>query len=384
MRLIKTADIVIIGGGISGCSIAYNLAKKGINNIIILEKNYLASGATGRCGAGIRQQWGTEMNCKISKLSCEFFENAEEELQYKGNLEFKQGGYLILSSTEKEHDQFKKNIQLQNSLGIDSKLLSLDDAKQIVPSLNTEGLISATFHQKDGHLNPFHTTQAYADAAKKLGVQIYTFTEVTGIEVEADKIKGVHTNNGFISTNIVVNAAGGYSKQIGDMVGLDLPVYSERHQILVTEPIEPFLDPMIMSFSLNLYCQQVPHGGVIMGRGDDKEPRDLRITSSWHFLEEMAKTMTKILPPLKDIRVIRQWAGLYNMTPDRQPIYGSVDEIKGLYLAIGYSGHGFMFAPATGLLIAENILGEKNTINIESLHLNRFKKGELIFEPSVV
>lgn len=384
MRLIKTADIVIIGGGISGCSIAYNLAKKGINNIIILEKNYLASGATGRCGAGIRQQWGTEMNCKISKLSCEFFENAEEELQYKGNLEFKQGGYLILSSTEKEHDQFKKNIQLQNSLGIDSKLLSLDDAKQIVPSLNTEGLISATFHQKDGHLNPFHTTQAYADAAKKLGVQIYTFTEVTGIEVEADKIKGVHTNNGFISTNIVVNAAGGYSKQIGDMVGLDLPVYSERHQILVTEPIEPFLDPMIMSFSLNLYCQQVPHGGVIMGRGDDKEPRDLRITSSWHFLEEMAKTMTKILPPLKDIRVIRQWAGLYNMTPDRQPIYGSVDEIEGFYLAIGYSGHGFMFAPATGLLIAENILGEKNTINIESLHLNRFKKGELIFEPSVV
>ncbi|MBU5677485.1 FAD-binding oxidoreductase [Alkaliphilus sp. MSJ-5] len=382
--MIKTADIVIIGGGISGCSIAYNLAKKGVNNIIILEKNYLASGATGRCGAGIRQQWGTEMNCKISKLSCEFFENAEEELQYKGNLEFKQGGYLILSSTEKEHDQFKKNIRLQNSLGIDSKLLSLDDAKQIVPSLNTEGLISATFHQKDGHLNPFHTTQAYADAAKKLGVQIYTFTEVTGIEVEADKIKGVHTNNGFISTNIVVNAAGGYSKQIGNMVGLDLPVYSERHQILVTEPVEPFLDPMIMSFSLNLYCQQVPHGGVIMGRGDDKEPRDLRITSSWHFLEEMSKTMTKVLPPLKDIRVIRQWAGLYNMTPDRQPIYGSVDEIEGFYLAIGYSGHGFMFAPATGLLIAENILGEKNTINIESLHLNRFKKGELIFEPSVV
>ncbi|QUH20770.1 NAD(P)/FAD-dependent oxidoreductase [Alkaliphilus sp. B6464] len=382
--MIKTADIVIIGGGISGCSIAYNLAKKGVNNIIILEKNYLASGATGRCGAGIRQQWGTEMNCKISKLSCEFFENAEEELQYKGNLEFKQGGYLILSSTEKEHNQFKKNIQLQNSLGIDSKLLSLDDAKQIVPSLNTEGLISATFHQKDGHLNPFHTTQAYADAAKKLGVQIYTFTEVTGIEVEADKIKGVHTNNGFISTNIVVNAAGGYSKQIGNMVGLDLPVYSERHQILVTEPVEPFLDPMIMSFSLNLYCQQVPHGGVIMGRGDDKEPRDLRITSGWHFLEEMAKRMTKVLPPLKDIRVIRQWAGLYNMTPDRQPIYGSVDEIEGFYLAIGYSGHGFMFAPATGLLIAENILGEKNTINIESLHLNRFKKGELIFEPSVV
>lgn len=380
----KTADIVIIGGGISGCSIAYNLAKKGVKNIVVLEKNYLASGATGRCGAGIRQQWGTEMNCKISKLSCEFFENAQEELQYEGDLEFKQGGYLILSSTEKEHEQFIKNIKLQNSLGIDSKLLNLEEAKQIVPSLNTEGLISATFHQKDGHLNPFHMTQAYANAAKRLGVQIYTFTELTGISVEGGKITGVQTSNGFISTSTVVNAAGGYSKQVGNMIGVDLPVYSERHQILVTEPVEQFLDPMLMSFSRNLYCQQVPHGSIIMGRGDDNEPRDLRITSSWQFLEEMAKTMTSILPPLKDIRVLRQWAGLYNMTPDRQPIYGSVDGVEGFYLAIGYSGHGFMFAPATGLLMSEYILGEANTISIDSLHLNRFEKGELIFEPSVV
>lgn len=383
-HMIKTADVVIIGGGISGCAIAYNLCKKGIKKVVVIEKGYISSGATGRCGAGIRQQWGTEMNCKISKLSCEFFESAQEELQYEGDIEFKQGGYLIVSSTMKEHEQFKKNVQLQNRLGIQSKLLNLEEAKEIVPYLNTEGLISATFHQKDGHLNPFHATQAFANAAKRLGAEIYTFTEVTGILVENGKIKGVQTSKGDISTNIVVNAAGGYAQLIGNMVGLDLPVYSERHQILVTEPVEPILDPMVMSFSLNLYCQQVPHGSIIMGRGDEGEPRDLRITSGWHFLEEMAKTITKLLPPLENVRLLRQWAGLYNMSPDRQPIYGSVDEVEGFYLAIGYSGHGFMFGPATGLLMAETILGEETTLPIDMLHINRFKKGELIFEPSVV
>lgn len=384
MGMIRAADVVIIGGGISGCAIAYNLAKKGVKNVVVLEKNFLTSGATGTCGAGIRQQWGTEMNCKISKLSCEFFENAQEELEYEGDIEFKQGGYLIVTSTEKEHNQFKKNIELQNSLGIPSRLLSLEEAKEIVPFLNTEGLISAAFCQKDGHLNPFHTTQAFANAAKRLGVRIYTYTEVTGIIVENGKIKGVRTDKGDISTNTVVNAAGGYSHIIAKMAGVDLPVYSERHQILVTEPVEPILKPMVMSFSLNLYCQQVPHGSIVMGRGDAGEPRDLRVTSSWHFLDEMAKTITRILPPLKNIRVVRQWAGLYNITPDRQPIYGPVDEVEGFYLAVGFSGHGFMFGPATGLLMAECILNEETTLPIDMLHLNRFKQDQLIFEPSVV
>ncbi len=382
--MIKTAEIVIIGGGISGLTIAYNLAKKGVKDIVVIEKNYLSSGATGRCGAGIRQQWGTEMNCRIAKLSCELFENANEELEYDGDIEFKQGGYLLVSSTEKEQEQFRKNVKLQNSLGIPSKLLTLDEAKEIVPFLNTEILAGATFCQSDGHLNPFYVTEAYAKAAERLGVKIYKFTEVFDIITEEGKIKGVKTDKGDISTNVVVNAAGGHSQAISKMAGVDIPVYSERHQILVTEPVEAMLDPMVMSFSLNLYCQQVPHGGFIMGRGDENEPRDLRVTAGWHFLDEMSKTITKLLPPLKDIRVIRQWAGLYNITLDRQPILGSADEVEGFYLAAGFSGHGFMFGPAVGLLVAETILKEENTIPIDMLHLNRFKENKMIFEPSVV
>ena len=382
--MIKTADVVIIGGGISGVAIAYNLAKKGVKNIVVIEKSYLASGATGRCGAGVRQQWGTEMNCRVAMESIKFFETANEELQYDRDIEFKQGGYLIVASTEKEDLQFQKNVALQRSLGMEVEYMTPKEATRIVPYLNTENLTSATFCQKDGHLNPFLATDAYAKAAERLGVEIYTYTEVIGINTKNGKVTGVLTNVGEIFTNTVVNAAGGYSKNIADMVNIDIPVYSERHQILVTEPVEQMQGPMVMSFSLNIYCQQTPHGSFIMGRGDDKEPRDLRVTSSWQFLDEMAKTVANLLPPLGNLRLVRQWAGLYNMTPDRQPIYGAVEEVEGFYLAVGYSGHGFMFAPMTGLLMSEIILGEKTSIDISSLDLGRFKRDELVLEPSVV
>lgn len=383
-RMNKTASVVIIGGGISGCAIAYNLAKKGVKDVIIIEKEYLSSGATGRCGAGIRMQWGTEMNCRLAKYSVEFFETANEVLEYEGDVEFKQGGYLIIAATEKEVAQFQKNIKLQNSLGIPSRYITPQEAKEIVPHMDETQILGAAFNPKDGHLNPFHTTQAYADAAVRLGVEIMKYTEVTGIKVENGKIAGVQTDKGYISTPVVVNAAGGHAQIISEMVGVKLPLYSERHQILVTEAVEPMQGPMFMSFSQNIYCQQTPHGSFIMGRGDPTEPRDLRVTSSWEFLEEMAKTCIRFLPPLKDIRMVRQWAGLYNMSPDAQPIYGPVKDVEGFFLACGYSGHGFMFGPVTGVVVSESILGEEHTIPVDALSYDRFEKGELILEPSVV
>lgn len=380
----NSADVVIIGGGISGCSIAYNLAKKGVKNIVVLEKGYICSGATGRCGAGVRMQWGTEMNCKLAKQSIEFYENANEILEYDGDVEFKQEGYLLVAGNEREFEQFKRNIEVQHACGIPSKLLTVEEAREIVPYLNTDVITGAAFCGKDGFLNPFKTTDAYYRAAKRLGVEFHTFTEVTGIQVENGKVVGVQTTKGNIATNIVVNAAGGWSKVISEMVGVDVPIYSERHQILVTEPVEPLQAPMVMGYSLNLYVQQEPHGPFIMGRGDDTEPRDLRITSSWQFLEHMAKTVDLLLPPLSKLRVVRQWAGLYNMTPDRQPIYDHAENVEGFYMAIGFSGHGFMFGPLTGIVMSEMILGEEPTIDVSMLNLNRFKTGNLLIEPSVV
>ncbi|HAQ42083.1 MAG TPA: FAD-dependent oxidoreductase [Clostridiales bacterium] len=380
----NSAEVVIIGGGISGCFTAYNLARKGVKNIVVMEKNYICSGSTGRCGAGVRMQWGTEMNCRIAKKSIEFYEHANEILEYDRDVEFKQSGYLLIADTDKEVEQFKKNIEVQHACKIPSKMLTLDEAKEIVPYLNTDILRGAAYCGKDGFLNPFHTTDAFYKAAKRLGVEFNTFTEVTGIKTEKGKVVGVETTKGFISTNTVVNAANAFSKSICDMVGLDIPVYSERHQILATEPVEPMQEPMVMAFGLNLYVQQSPEGSFIMGRGDANEPRDLRMTSSWNFIEEMAKTIYLVLPPISKLRVIRQWAGLYCMTPDKQPIYDKADNIEGFYIAVGYSGHGFMFGPVTGIVMSEMILGEKPTIDVSMLNLSRFKTGNLLLEPSVV
>ncbi|MBO6061288.1 MAG: FAD-binding oxidoreductase, partial [Clostridia bacterium] len=326
----------------------------------------------------------SKISLACSKNSAEFFEHANDILEYDGDIELRQSGYLMIADTEKELTQFRKNIEVQHACGIPSRMVSLEEAKEIVPHLNTSRLSGAAYCQKDGFLNPHKTTDAFYKAAKRLGVEFNTFTEVTGVKVENGRVMGVETNKGYIETRIVVNAANAWSQGIAKMVGVDLPLYSERHQILVTEPVDHMQDPMVMAFNLNLYVQQSPHGSFIMGRSDSGEPRDLRRTSSWHFLEEMAKTIDNVLPAIGKLRVVRQWAGLYNMSPDRQPIYDKVEGVEGFYVACGFSGHGFMFGPVTGTVMAEMILGLEPTIDASRLKLSRFAEGNLFTEPSVV
>ncbi len=383
----SSAEVVVIGGGVNGVAIAYELAKRGCTDVCVLERDYLASGATGRCGAGVRQQWGTEMNLRMSIASVKKFETMNEDLEYEGDIEFKQGGYLLLAYTPAGWAQFQKNVSLQRSFGLGVRLCTPEEAREIVPHLNTEGLLGATFNQTDGHCNPFHVTDAYAEAARRLGVKIYTNTEVLEIsrgKAGEGRIEGVKTTRGYIATPVVVNAAGGWSKGIAAMAGVDIPTYSERHQILVTEPVAPMQGPMVMSFHHHIYCQQTPHGSFIMGLGDATEQPGYSSRSTWQFVEEMAQKITWLLPPLKGIRVVRQWAGLYNMTPDRTPILGAGAEVPGFFMAVGFSGHGFMLAPMTGVLLAESILGLPASLPIEKMDLGRFARGELFDEPSVV
>src|SRR6056297_763115 len=222
MMIKKSADVVIIGGGVNGCSIAYNLAKEGCNDVVILEKKYLASGATGRCGAGIRQQWGTKMNCLLASKSMRIMENINEELGIERDIELKQKGYLLLAFSGREMEQFAKNISLQHKYNIPAEIVTPAEAKEIVPHLNLEGIVGGAFCPTDGHANPFKVTQAYAEAAKKLGVEIYTYTEALDINIKNGKIIGVETDKGYIKTNKVINAAGGYAKDIGRMAGVDI------------------------------------------------------------------------------------------------------------------------------------------------------------------
>ncbi|MDD3655140.1 MAG: FAD-binding oxidoreductase [Atribacterota bacterium] len=377
------ADIVIIGGGVQGCSIAYNLAKKGQKNIVILEKDTVANGSSGRCGAGFRQQFGTEMNCILARDSVKIFEQLSDELGY--DIELNQKGYLIIAYTEKEVNQFQKNIQLENSLNIPARLITPGEAKEIVPALNIKDMLAATYCPTDGNVNPLLTTFAYAEAARRLGVKLYQFTGAQKIVTKGQKIHAVITNQGSILTDTVVNAAGGYAREVGEIAGIKIPVYAQRHQIMVTEPIEPLWEPMLMSFSRNYYFQQLPHGSIIGGYGDpENEIIGHNLGTSWQFAVKMARKMINLIPVLSSVRVVRQWSGSYTMSPDSQPILGEHPQLKGYYMSVGFSGHGFMLAPITGRMLAAYIMEGRTLLPIEKLSITRFERGELILEPSVV
>ena len=375
-------DVAIIGGGIIGCAIAYELCKLGINDVVVFEKSYISSGSTGRCGAGVRQQWGLKLNALLAKKSVEIFENLSDELGM--DIEFRQGGYLVLAHNEKQVEQFEKNIALQNSLGIPSRFADHREAKEICPPINTESFIAATYCPTDGHANPFLTNFAYANAAERLGAEIRKYTEVIDIIVENGAVKGVVLKNGEkIYAPVVVNAAGPWSKEVAQMAGVDIPTYPERHQILVTEPLERMFDTMVISFQIGIYLQQVPHGSFVMGIGEKEEPSH-NYRSSWQFLEFITGELLNILPVMSQVRIVRQWAGSYNRTPDAAPILGEHPEVKGFFQAVGFSGHGFMIGPMTARTIAQLIAGEKPEIDISPLSVERFERGELVVEPSVV
>lgn len=379
----KGYDVVIIGGGIVGCATAFELAKRGITDVLLIEKGYLSSGATGRCGAGIRQQWGSELNARLSMESTEIFEHLEEYTGYSGDCGLHQGGYLLVAYTEKEWTQFQENLKVQHRLGIDSRAVDLKEAREIVPFLNTEGMYGATFCAKDGHANPFHCTQAYAQGARRMGVEIATYTTVTGLTSHNGHITGVETDHGYVEAKTVINCANTRAPEIAQMVGETIPVYAERHQALVTEPVAPLMDCMVMSFHRSYYVQQTPHGSFVMGIGPQEEPSH-NFHSSWQFLEKCCSVICEALPPLRNLRVVRQWAGQYDLSPDRNPIIDEAANAKGFYSACGFSGHGFMVAPRVAILIANHLTGQRDTLDIRRFGLKRYETGELLLEPAVV
>lgn len=379
----KAYDIVVVGGGIVGSAIAFELAKRGLTNTLLIEKRYLTSGATGRCGAGIRQQWGSKLNASIAKESTDLFEHMEEYTGYTGSIELHQGGYLLVAYTEKEWDQFRKNLAVQHELGIDSYEVSLADAKKINPYLNTDGMFGATFCQKDGHANPHQTTNAYAQGAKRMGVDIATYTTVTGFTTANGQITGVQTDKGYVECKCVINCANTHAPELAAMVGEDIPVTSERHQALVTEPVAPLFDHMVMSFHRSYYVQQTPHGSFVMGIGPHEEP-SFNFNSSWQFLEQNCAVMCEALPVLRKLRVVRQWAGQYDLSPDRSPVIDEAEQAKGFWTVCGFSGHGFMVAPRIGILVANRIANMPDTLDINIFSKKRYETGEMLIEPAVV
>ncbi len=371
------AKTVIIGGGIVGLSIAYNLAKLGEEDIIVLEKNYLGSGSTFRCGTGIRQQFGDEANIRMMKRSVEIWKNLEEELGMDVN--FRQTGYLFLLYNEKEVKDFKKNVELQNKFGVPSRIITPEEAREIVPSLNMEGVIAAAWNHTDGKANPFKAVFAYANAAKKLGVKIYEYTMAKDIKLENGSIKEVVTDRGVIKTRRVINAANGWAKLLNEKIGVNIPIEPYKHQGIKTEPIKQGqIEPMVVSFKHDgvYMTQEADQGGVIGGYALKYGPT-FDITPTYEFLRGVSYRFSQIIPALKYVNVIRIWGGYYAETPDGNAAIGKIKEIDDYYIAAGFSGHGFMLSPAVGEMIAELVVNGKTDKPIWFYDPYRFARGEL-------
>lgn len=349
--------------------------------MVLCEKGYLSRGATGRSAAGIRHQYGTEVNCRLAVENVKAFEVMQEELDYPFDLEVTLSGYLLITYSQRQFEQFKRNVQLQHKFGIPSEVLSVEELKERFPLLNTEGLVGASFCSRDGHANPWHVTHAYAMAAARGGAKIRKFCEVTDIRVRGERDFLVVTQAGEISTPVVVNAAGADGAvRVAKMVGLDIPIVTERHQGVVTEPVETLMPPMVLCFEDGTWWKQTPHGSYIMGIGDPKDKGSM-IDATWQHMQEVAKLVVGHVPVLGYLKAVRQWAGLYDCTPDKQAIVGEVESLPGYYLDVGWSGHGFQFAPSIGRALAELIAGKEPFTSIREFRFERFERGELIPEP---
>ncbi len=377
------ADVVIVGGGINGCSLAYNLAKKKVN-VVVVEKKYLSSGATGACGAGIRQQWSTKENVRLAIDSVKIFEKLSKELGQ--DIEFRQGGYLIAVHDEKELAQAEKNVAMQRSLGLKVDIIDSNDINKIVPILDVKGMraIGATFCPTDGHANPFKTTFAYADAAKKMGAEIFTHTEVIGIKTKNNKIDSVETDKGIIKTDFLVNAAGIESKDIASMVNINLPLVAYRKEIMATECLEPLFEAMVISFKDGIYFSQQKEGQIVGGIPIPDERSGYKTIPTFAFIRHMAKTLVRYAPILKHVNMLRHWTGFYDVTPDARPILGEIKGLKGFIQCNGFSGHGFMISPMVTKILSEYIVDSKVHDILSELNLDRFEGKKIVYEKSVV
>lgn len=377
-------DVVLVGGGVNGLGISYNLQKRGLSTLVV-EKNVLGGGATGRCGAGIRQQWSTAENIKIAMGAVKIFEGLSEEL---GNdIGFRQGGYLVMVHDEKELEESKKKVELQKSLGLDVRIIDPPEINDIVPMLDVEGInaIAATFCPTDGHANPFKTVHAYASAALREGADIMKFTEVQGFEMKDSTITAVKTSKGTVKTKWVVNAAGAWSAKVAQMAGVKLPNKPYRHEIAGTEPLKRMFDPMVISFRDGIYFSQMDEGQIVGGVGDPAEVPGFHINSTFRFLQRYSTLLTRYVPAFKSLKLMRTWAGYYDVSPDARPILGPSPTVENLIQCNGFSGHGFMLSPMVAEMITDYIADGKESPDMKSLNLSRFEDESLLnMEANVV
>jgi len=380
-----SAEIVVIGGGVMGASTAYHLALRGQKDVVLLEKQpFFGLGATGRCAGGIRYQFSTEINVRLSQISLPMLERFEAETGQAIDLRW--CGYLFLLTNAQEVAAFQHNVAMQNRLGVPTQWLTADEVRRRVPQLAAADVLAGSFHPGDGLADPNGVVAGYITAARRLGVQAFTDTAVTHIETSGGRVTAVQTNHGRIACRAIVNAAGPWASVISNMVGVPLPITPLRRQMLTTTPMPdiPADFPFVIDFARSLYFHR-EGDGLLTGMSNPTEQPgfDESVDETWE--ETHMEAAIARLPLLAHAGRLSGWAGLYEVTPDAHPIFGAVPQVDGYYLVGGFSGHGFMHGPVAGLLMAEIILdGRATTLDISMLDYQRFTEGRLIREYNVV
>ncbi|HEY4185033.1 MAG TPA: FAD-binding oxidoreductase [Polyangia bacterium] len=376
------AELVIIGGGIMGLAIAYNLAVRGMKRVVVLEASYIASGASGRNGGGLRQQWSTEMNIRLMQESMEICATFARDMGI--NVWMRQGGYLFLIRTPETRATIERNIALQNRCDVPTRLITTDEARRIVPELAADGFLAASYNPTDAVVFPWPFLWGYAGAATQHGVSIHTDTPVTAIERRGADF-AITTPRGAITTPRIVNAAGAWSPRVAALLGLTLPDWPARHEILSTEPLKPFLKPMVSVLETGLYFSQSTRGELVGGiTMHEPKTEEIALGARLAFLAEMAKALCEVMPRLGNVKVVRQWAGPYDLTSDGNPIVGEVPGCPGFFLCCGFMGHGFMMAPVVARRYALHLLGRETHPFFHAWRLGRFAEGDTQAEGMII
>ncbi len=372
-----------------GASVAYHLTRRGLTSVVLLEREeLLAAGSTGRNAGGVRHQFSNEANIRLSIESIALIERFADEVGWP--VDFHQDGYLFLLSTDAAVATFRKNVELQRRLGVETEWLDADAAARLAPGLNTDGVIGATFCARDGIADPNGVTMGFARAAQAAGAEIERRTEVTGIIVDRGRIAGVETTRGRIASPVVVNAAGPYARAVGRLAGVDVPVDPYRRHIFIAAfdrstaaPAAPASHIMVIDFATTFYFHR-EGAGILFGMGDPDERPTFDTSVQWDFLSEVTGVAVRRLPALQDASISHAWAGLYEMSPDANPIIGPVASRPGLFLINGFSGHGFQHSPAAGRILADLIAGRDPGIDLAPFSYERFSAGVAAGERYVV
>lgn len=378
----QSAEVVIVGGGAMGTSAAFHLAEAGVE-VVLVERAQLGSGSTSRAAGGVRTQFSDALNVDIARRSLDAFRNFDQRPGWE--IDLRQVGYLFVLSREADVEEFERSVALQRDHGLDSRMISPGEARELSPLLDGDDILAGAFSPGDGHATPEGVVQGYAFAARAHGAELRTGCEVREIETRGDRITAVLTDRGAIRTGTVICAAGAWSRACGAMVGVDLPVTPLRRQVLFTEPIDglPPRLPMTIDFASSFYFHR-EGPGILMGMADPDEQPGFNLETTEDWIPRLMQVVRRRAPRLAETGIRGGWAGLYELSPDHNAILGEAASPSRFLYATGFSGHGFLQAPAVGEILRDLVLTRPTFIDVSPLSVERFDAATLRPEYNVV